>query len=210
MSTPTAGSDRWDGHKPRTPADYTSHYAGVRVGQRVILHCSKVYVSPSGKRGQVWQVKCDCGNVDTLRGTACSIRPKCRSCADVNEVERFADRAVDLATLHGLIGEARERCPEVWDGDSDESIEACTELAELLRRAGEPATFETLGALFGVTKERVRQIESAALKKCRLRGGQELRESWEHVQSRTGITWAEATDLIAWGIDDEDEDEGES
>ena len=177
----------------------------MRVGRRTVLRCTGIYMTPSGTRSQVWRVRCDCGREDTVRGTGVSsVRPSCRSCQQVAMAEGLADARVDLSAIHALLRESRERAHEVWDGDSDASVEACVELAQLLRRAGLGVTFESLGALFGVTKERVRQIEDAALKKCRLRGGRELRESWEHVQQRNDITWAEATDLIAWGIDEDE------
>ncbi len=207
MTVPTAGSLRWDGHVPKSPEDYTTEHAGTRIGSREVLRCTGVYYTPSGTRSQVWRVRCDCGGEDTVRATGTSgIAPACRRCQRSAMLEGQANARVDMSGIFALLREARDRAPEVWDGDSDASIAACLELAALIRGAGHEVTLEMLGHLFGVTRQRLWQIEDAALKKCRLRGGRELRESWEHVQSRTDITWAEATDLIAWGLDD---DEGE-
>lgn len=98
------------------------------------------------------------------------------------------------------IGELLAVCPELRLCDTSEDAEVT---ATVLAGWFGPMSQSEIAFVVGLSKERVRQLERIALKKLQLAGGRELRETWEHVDARAEITWAEASDLMAWGFEDE-------
>lgn len=180
---------RWSGHTSATVDDYTERFRGRRVGQRVIVACVGSHKAPSGTRVLHWRVKCDCGRVEVVSASGVSgIARACKRCGARDLVGKPADWQERRRELQSVLSQASMRCPEVWRGDSRESVEACVELAMAI--GDEAQTLEAIACVMGLSRERVRQIEAQALRKVRLAGGPALRELWEHVEARDDwTTW---------------------
>lgn len=109
-----------------------------------------------------------------------------------------------IAARHAEVEALLDACPELRDCETRE--DAYVTAAVFARWFG-PMGLSEIALVLGVTRERARQIEQVALKKIKLSGGRDLRELWEHVSQRDSITWAEASELVAWGLDEDGGDE---
>lgn len=175
------------------PTTFPAEVVGIVYGSRRIL----AEVEPAGRnthRRVRWLCSCGRTGETTLN---CVARSKaCRSCAygfrDQSGPRRqIVARHHNRPELVALLDEAGARAPEVWDGDTEASIEAITELVGLV------GTFRLceIGALFGVSRERIRQIETKAL------GRLAKRAKLAHIElpSERPPSTQDLLELEAWG-----------
>lgn len=110
-------------------------------------------------------------------------------------ISTMATRKERAALLSALL----EACPELRRHDSRIEAEAtATVLVGFMGRM----TYGEIGEVVGVSRQRAEQLALLAMKKMRLAGGRDLRESWEHAAARDRVTWADACSLVDWGFDD--------
>lgn len=165
------------GGRRLTAEQVTARLLGQRVGSRVVAEIVEVG-RDSGEWIAAAIVECDCGRRDRLRvrGLRDLAAGGCPSCAAagmrVHVTSAALDERVvgDVETLR-MLHDAGERAPEVWreqcacrEGDRCETCEAQIEAcAELVAAIGRPLSLVEVGALFGVTRERARQLEARGL-----------------------------------------------
>ena len=126
------------------------------------------------------------------------------SALDGVEVAGVGGETVCAVARYDEIDELLAACPELRDCETREDAEVT---ATVFARWFGPMDQSEVAHVMGISGQRVRQLEERALKKLKLAGGRELRETWEHVSARNTITWSEASDLMAWGLADDGSDE---
>lgn len=157
------------------------------VGQTIGMRTVIAYEGVDDNYRHRLRMRCGCGREAVIPAAQVHRTRGCQACMSGRPVgaKRREDvgpaPAARSARHEGLLAERARECPAVWriecadcgDGDRCErcevQIEAWAELATLIGGA----TLEECGALMGVSRERVRQIEAAALRKM---GTPELRE----------------------------------
>lgn len=142
---------------------------------------------------------CDCGGLAVREVAYLGKSACCDQCRHA-PVERDLEYYASLAERRAMLREAGERQPDLWREHGCLSMcerrmtavfhrqkpsvvacarcaqvreEAFAELVELLA----PMTLEEIGALFGFSRERIRQVEAGALKRLRRVHGLELEDA---------------------------------